>query len=87
MTAVETSFEEVHSIFDTGGAKGLPGDLVDKIPKITITSNNNNDDDSGGKVCCSVCLQVQIKALVVVIYHPWLKKVEFVLNLSLSGLN
>lgn len=56
MGAVETGFEEVTNIFDTGGAKGLPGDSVEKIPKITIT-NNNNVDASGEKVSCSVCLQ------------------------------
>lgn len=58
MGAVETSFDEVTNIFDTGGAKGLPGDSVEKIPKITIT-NNNNVDASGEKVSCSVCLQVR----------------------------
>lgn len=57
MGAVETSFEEVNNIFDTGGSKGLPGDSVEKIPKIKITSNNNVDD-SGERVSCSVCLQV-----------------------------
>uniref|UniRef100_A0A7C8YAZ2 RING-type domain-containing protein n=1 Tax=Opuntia streptacantha TaxID=393608 RepID=A0A7C8YAZ2_OPUST len=56
MGAVETSFEEVTNIFDTGGAKGLPGDLVDKIPKIKITSSNMVDA-SGERVSCSVCLQ------------------------------
>ncbi|KAF2312455.1 hypothetical protein GH714_034729 [Hevea brasiliensis] len=33
MGAVETSFEEVQNIFDTGGAKGLPGASVEKIPR------------------------------------------------------
>ncbi|KAL5557519.1 hypothetical protein UlMin_039755 [Ulmus minor] len=56
MGAVETTFDEVTNIFDTGGAKGLPGDSVEKIPKITITSNNNVDE-TGEKVSCSVCLQ------------------------------
>lgn len=60
MGAVESTFEEIPNIFDTGGAKGLPGDSVEKIPKIIITSNNNVDA-SGDKVSCSVCLQV-IKA-------------------------
>lgn len=58
MGAVETNFEEVNNIFDTGGSKGLPGDSVEKIPKIKITSNNNVDD-SGERVSCSVCLQVR----------------------------
>lgn len=57
MGAVESSFEEIPNIFDTGGSKGLPGDSVEKIPKISITSNNNVDA-SGDKVSCSVCLQV-----------------------------
>lgn len=57
MGAVETSFEEVQNIFDVGGAKGLAGDSVEKIPKIRITGDNNVDA-SGEKVCCSVCLQV-----------------------------
>ncbi|XP_052195746.1 NEP1-interacting protein 1-like [Diospyros lotus] len=56
MGAVETNFEEIPNIFDTGGSKGLPGDSVEKIPKITITSNNNVDA-SGEKASCSVCLQ------------------------------
>ena len=57
MGAVEMSFDEVQNIFDTGGAKGLSGDSVEKIPKITITSDNNVDA-SGERVSCSVCLQV-----------------------------
>lgn len=57
MGAVEASFDDISNIFDTGGCKGLPGDLVEKIPKITITSKNNLDA-SGEKVSCSVCLQV-----------------------------
>jgi len=57
MGAVETSFDEVQNIFDTGGAKGLSGDLVEKIPKIKITTDNNIDA-SGDRVSCSVCLQV-----------------------------
>lgn len=57
MGAVETNFEEVQNIFDTGGCKGLTGDSVEKIPKITIT-NDNIIDASGERVSCSVCLQV-----------------------------
>ncbi|KAG4175238.1 hypothetical protein ERO13_A11G171900v2, partial [Gossypium hirsutum] len=56
MGASETPFEEVQNIFDTGGVKGLAGDLVEKIPKIIITKNNNVDA-SGEKVSCTVCLQ------------------------------
>ncbi|KAK4253948.1 hypothetical protein QN277_009390 [Acacia crassicarpa] len=56
MGAVETNFEEVQNIFDTGGCKGLTGDSVEKIPKITIT-NDNNIDAWGERVSCSVCLQ------------------------------
>lgn len=55
MGAVDTTFEELSSIFDTGGSKGLTGDLVNKIPKIKITDNL---DASGNKDSCSVCLQV-----------------------------
>lgn len=55
MGAVEPSYEEVHNIFDTSSAKGLPGDSVEKIPKVTITSNDM--DASGERVSCSVCLQ------------------------------
>jgi len=57
MGAVETNFEEITNIFNTGGSKGLPGDSLEKIPKIKITSNNNGDA-TGEKVACSVCLQV-----------------------------
>ncbi|PSS30000.1 NEP1-interacting protein [Actinidia chinensis var. chinensis] len=53
---VEAIFEEIPNIFDTGGAKGLPENSVEKIPKIKITSNNNVDA-SGEKASCSVCLQ------------------------------
>ncbi|KAF5454615.1 hypothetical protein F2P56_024266 [Juglans regia] len=56
MGAVEASFDEIPNIFDIGGAKGLPGDSVEKIPKIII-SKNNNVDASGEEVSCSVCLQ------------------------------
>ncbi|GAB4847590.1 Translation initiation factor 3 subunit c [Ancistrocladus abbreviatus] len=56
MGAVETTFEEVTNIFDIGDAKGLPGDFVEKIPKIKIT-NDDIVDASGEKVSCSVCLQ------------------------------
>ncbi|CAN4116744.1 unnamed protein product [Withania somnifera] len=56
MGAVETTYEEVPNIFDTGGAKGLPGHSVEKIAKVVI-SNENNVDDTGERVSCSVCLQ------------------------------
>ncbi|XP_009803711.1 NEP1-interacting protein-like 1 [Nicotiana tabacum] len=56
MGAVETAYEEIPNIFDTGGAKGLPGDSVEKIPKIII-ANDNDMDGSGERVSCSVCLQ------------------------------
>ncbi|XP_010437415.1 PREDICTED: NEP1-interacting protein 1 [Camelina sativa] len=56
MGAVDTTFEELSSIFDTGGSKGLAGDLVNKIPKIKITGTNYLDA-CGNKDSCSVCLQ------------------------------
>lgn len=56
MGAVEVSFDEASNIFDTGFSKGLTGESVDKIPKITIT-DKNNVDASGERVSCSVCLQ------------------------------
>ncbi|XP_054810744.1 NEP1-interacting protein 1-like [Prosopis cineraria] len=56
MGAVEASFDEIQNLFDTGGAKGLSGDLVEKIPIITITSDDNMDA-CGERVSCSVCLQ------------------------------
>ncbi|XP_059281015.1 NEP1-interacting protein-like 1 isoform X1 [Lycium ferocissimum] len=57
MGAVELAYDEIPNIFDTGGAKGMHGDSVEKIPKIVITKVNNLDD-SGERVSCSVCLQV-----------------------------
>ena len=57
MGAVDATFDELSSIFDTGGSKGLTGDMVNKIPKIKITCKNNLDA-SGNKDSCSVCLQV-----------------------------
>ncbi|XP_028776607.1 NEP1-interacting protein 1 [Neltuma alba] len=56
MGAVEASFDEIQNLFDTGGAKGLSGDLVEKIPIITITGDDNVDA-CGERVSCSVCLQ------------------------------
>ncbi|CAH8325398.1 unnamed protein product [Eruca vesicaria subsp. sativa] len=56
MGAVDATFDDLSSIFDTGGSKGLTRDVVDKIPKIKITRRNNLDD-SGNKDSCSVCLQ------------------------------
>ncbi|KAK4789727.1 hypothetical protein SAY86_017031 [Trapa natans] len=38
MSAVEPQFEEFQNIFDVGVDKGLPVNLLDKIPKVTITS-------------------------------------------------
>lgn len=58
MGAVEVSFDEAPNIFDTGLSKGLTGESVDKIPKITIT-DKNNIDASGERASCSVCLQVR----------------------------
>ncbi|KAK4357028.1 hypothetical protein RND71_022638 [Anisodus tanguticus] len=46
MAAVETAYDEFPNIFDTGGAKGLPGDSVEKIPKIVITNANYVDEES-----------------------------------------
>lgn len=57
MGASETNFDEASNIFDTSDAKGMPCDLVDKIPKIKVTKDDSVDG-SGEKVCCSVCLQV-----------------------------
>lgn len=57
MVAVDTAFDDQTSLFDTGGSKGLTGDLVEKIPKMTITGNNNTDT-SESTDSCSVCLQV-----------------------------
>lgn len=59
MGAVEPSYEEIQNIFDTGGAtRGLAGDLVEKIPKITIANSSNiTMDASGESASCSVCLQ------------------------------
>lgn len=75
MGAVETNFDEVQNIFDTGGCKGLTGDSVEKIPKITITSDNNFDA-SGERVSCSVCLQVCVFAV-----FPWIIAVIIMLSL------
>ncbi|KAL8251434.1 hypothetical protein R6Q59_035127 [Mikania micrantha] len=56
MGAVETGFDELHSIFDIDSSKGLPEYSVEKIPKIKITGCNDVDD-SGERISCSVCLQ------------------------------
>lgn len=57
MGAVDAAFDDHTSLFDTGGSKGLTGELVEKIPKMTITGNNNTDA-SENRDPCSVCLQV-----------------------------
>ncbi|XP_073126155.1 NEP1-interacting protein-like 1 [Henckelia pumila] len=56
MGAVETTFEEVPNLFDTGGANGLLVDTVEKIPKIRA-ARDDIVDTSGEGVPCSVCLQ------------------------------
>ncbi|KAK9665202.1 hypothetical protein RND81_14G097100 [Saponaria officinalis] len=56
MGAIETNFEHVTNIFETGGPKGLSCDYVDTIPTIEITANNYMDA-SGDALSCSVCLQ------------------------------
>ncbi|KAM0938689.1 putative transcription factor C2H2 family [Dioscorea sansibarensis] len=56
MNAVDLPFVEAIDLFETGGTRGMSKDLVDKIPKISVTAENNVDD-SGEKICCSVCLQ------------------------------
>ncbi|CAN8257755.1 unnamed protein product [Cochlearia groenlandica] len=53
MGALDASFDDLSSLFETGGSKGLTCDIVDKIPKITITKCNSNNRDAS----CSVCLQ------------------------------
>ncbi|KAF9621651.1 hypothetical protein IFM89_025562 [Coptis chinensis] len=56
MGAIETSFEDSPDIFAIGGAKGLSKEIVERIPKIKVTTKNNVDA-SGDKISCSVCLQ------------------------------
>ncbi|WZZ02857.1 hypothetical protein YC2023_088778 [Brassica napus] len=56
MGALDAPYDDLSSLFETGGAKGLTGDLVEKIPKLTITDNNNTDA-SENRDSCSVCLQ------------------------------
>ncbi|GAB2282883.1 Translation initiation factor 3 subunit c [Dionaea muscipula] len=56
MGAMESTFEEVGGFFEPEATKGLPCEIVEKIPKLQITSTNNVDA-SGEKVSCSVCLQ------------------------------
>ncbi|VFQ88185.1 unnamed protein product [Cuscuta campestris] len=56
MGAIESMYEDAHSIFDTGSAKGLTRDFVERIPKRVICFESN-DDSSGGGASCSVCLQ------------------------------
>ncbi|KAK9109340.1 hypothetical protein Sjap_017400 [Stephania japonica] len=59
MGGSDASLEDVFDIFDIGGAKGLSRDLVEKIPKIRITTHKQNSSahDSSEKTSCSVCLQ------------------------------
>ncbi|KAG2277863.1 hypothetical protein Bca52824_060418 [Brassica carinata] len=54
--ALDASYEDLSSLFETGGSKGLTGDIVEKIPKMTFTGNNNTDA-SDNRESCSVCLQ------------------------------
>ncbi|CAH2051397.1 unnamed protein product [Thlaspi arvense] len=58
MGALDAPFDDLSSLFETGGSKGLTGDIVEKIPKITITGNDNTDAGSENRdSSCSVCLQ------------------------------
>uniref|UniRef100_A0A1J3DYV1 NEP1-interacting protein 2 n=2 Tax=Noccaea caerulescens TaxID=107243 RepID=A0A1J3DYV1_NOCCA len=57
MGALDAPFDDLSSLFETGGSKGLTGDLVEKIPKMTITGNNNTDASDNRGDSCSVCLQ------------------------------
>ncbi|VFQ74307.1 unnamed protein product [Cuscuta campestris] len=56
MGAIEAAYDEASNIFYLGGSKGLPGDSVERIPKIVINCDINIDA-SGERVSCSVCLQ------------------------------
>lgn len=58
MGALDAPFDDLSSLFETGGSKGLAGDLVEKIPKMTITGNNDTDASDNRGDSCSVCLQV-----------------------------
>ncbi|GMH24003.1 hypothetical protein Nepgr_025846 [Nepenthes gracilis] len=69
MGEIESIFEEGLNTFNTEGVKGLACDLVERIPKIKITTNNNADS-TGEKVSCSVCLQdFQIEEMVRCLPH------------------
>ncbi|KAK9135826.1 hypothetical protein Syun_015156 [Stephania yunnanensis] len=59
MGASDASLDDVFDIYDIGGAKGLSQDLVEKIPKIRITTHKQNSlaHDSSEKTSCAVCLQ------------------------------
>lgn len=61
MGALDAPFDDLSSLFETGGSKGLTGELVEKIPKMTITGNNNTDAPEN-RDSCSVCLQVLTSA-------------------------
>ncbi|KAJ0254327.1 NEP1-interacting protein 1 [Hirschfeldia incana] len=56
MGALDATYDDLSTLFETGGPKGLTGDLVEKIPKLTITDNNDTDA-SENRDSCSVCLQ------------------------------
>ncbi|XP_075497667.1 NEP1-interacting protein-like 1 [Primulina tabacum] len=52
MGAVETTFEDVPDIFDTGGANGLLVDTVEKFPKIRVARDDIVDTSGEGVSCC-----------------------------------
>lgn len=52
-TEIEASFEDM---IETGGCEGLPGDRVQRIPMIEITSGDIADS-YGERIPCSVCLE------------------------------
>ncbi|KAL9267577.1 NEP1-interacting protein 1-like protein [Drosera capensis] len=56
MGAMESAFDEIPSFFEMEATKGLPCHMVEKIPKVKVTTNDDVDA-SGEKVSCSVCLQ------------------------------
>ncbi|KAL8160751.1 hypothetical protein V2J09_002288 [Rumex salicifolius] len=55
MSEIESGYEELASIFDIGGVRGLSVDLLEKIPIVKITKEQTLDS-SGEKLCCSVLL-------------------------------
>nr|DAD17816.1 TPA_asm: hypothetical protein HUJ06_019279 [Nelumbo nucifera] len=54
-TAVESNYIEISDIYDIDGTRGMPSNLVDKLPKFTFSGAKMTHP--WDEMCCTICLQ------------------------------